>query len=194
MDKGSCFNARRLVKKVDGGKSTIVCAETYTNPFAELVRAFYENVSWLTSLLTMSTLFARVKNRSCCPSCQQCTCATIAPSLMFAHSANRLAARKDRTGAVLCFHTITAFNKTGPLGNLKRVPPSTDAAAAAENGGNVVMSGQTSFGPSEVARRQLPARSAEPACVGHDGREHRRTGRELHEAHMHADRRGIWNQ
>ncbi|MES9880104.1 MAG: hypothetical protein ABW185_04405 [Sedimenticola sp.] len=139
MDKGSCFNARRLVKKVDGGKSTIVCAETYTNPFAELVRAFYENVSWLTSLLTMSTLFARVKNRSCCPSCQQCTCATIAPSLMFAHSANRLAARKDRTGAVLCFHTITAFNKTGPLGNLKRVPPSTDLAAAAENGGNVVM-------------------------------------------------------
>jgi hypothetical protein len=123
MDAGSCFNARSLVKKeVSDGKPTIVSAEPYVNPFVELVGAVYENVSWLTHLLTSCMFFARMKNRSCCQSCNGKVCAVNAPSLMLANRSDA-SAKKERTAAVACFYTSTAFNKTGPLGNLKHVQP-----------------------------------------------------------------------
>jgi len=119
LDMGSCVNMKNLRKSESiDGKPAIVCTDPYTNPFVELRKAFYDNVSWLTHILTYSMFFSEVKNRSMCQSCMQKTCAIGGPSLLFTFSTNRRTSKKDRSNALLCFYTANNYNRVTPLGNL----------------------------------------------------------------------------
>lgn len=119
LDIGSCVNMTNLQKtETSDGKPSIVCVDTYTNPFAELRKVFYDNVSWLAHFLTLTMFFSEVKNRSICQTCEQKICAISAPSLLFTFSTNRKISKKERSGALLCFYTSNNYNKVTPLGNL----------------------------------------------------------------------------
>lgn len=119
LDIGSCVNTSNLHKtETSEGKPSIVCSDTYTNPFMETAKALYENCSLITHILTLSLFFSEVKNRSVCQSCEQKICAVGAPSLLFTFSTNRKVSKQDRSGALLCFYSNNNFNKVSPLGNM----------------------------------------------------------------------------
>ena len=120
FDVGSCFHARNLRKhELTKDKPSIVSVTPYTNPFQQLHGAVYENISWLTHIVSMSLFYGRVKNRKCCETCEQKMCAINIPSLMFTFSTNIASNRREKTGALLSFYTNNNYNKTGPLGNLR---------------------------------------------------------------------------
>lgn len=120
IDVESCFNARNLTKKeIVDGKPVMVFSEPYTNPFHEIVSAMYENISWLTHILTACTFYNKIKTFNPCESCDQKTCAINAPASLFFIRTNRLMIKKERSSAICCFNTSNNYNRTGPFGNLR---------------------------------------------------------------------------
>ena len=120
VDRNSSFNMRNLKYKQDGNdKSYIMCDDVYTNQFMALTSAVYFNRSWLEHLLTLSTFFAKKHCRFACETCEQHVCAINAVSTLYPHSSKLQTTKRERTNALLAYHSSSIYNKTGPMGNLQ---------------------------------------------------------------------------